>query len=154
MSAVIDYSELSYRPMNTGDLAAIMAIEVRAYPFPWNKAIFRDCIKAGYHCYVAERNGEISGYAVFINAAQECHLLNICIDPDLQGYGYGRQLLSYVLQQARYFNARCAFLEVRRSNRHAVQLYESEGFNEVGIRKGYYPANHGREDAVIYAKEL
>lgn len=154
MSAVIETPELSYRPMLVKDIDSVMHIEERAYPFPWSRAIFQDCINARYHCWVAELDGRFAGYAVFINAVEECHLLNLCVDPELQGCGYGRQLLNHVLAHAKEYQAACVFLEVRPSNANAVKLYESEGFNEVGIRKQYYPTSHGREDAVIYAKEL
>ncbi len=154
MSAVLEPSDLNFRPMQIDDLVNVMHVEHRAYPFPWSQAIFKDCINAGYHCWVAEAQKEFVGYAIFINAVDECHLLNLCVDPELQGRGYGRQLLNHVLTSAKTFDAVCIFLEVRPSNTYAVELYESEGFNEVGVRKRYYPTHHGREDAVIYAKEI
>jgi [ribosomal protein S18]-alanine N-acetyltransferase len=154
MSAVLESVEPNYRLMDLSDLESVISIEILAYQFPWSIVIFQDCVKAGYHCWVAELDDEIIGYAIFINAVQECHLLNLCINPTLQGRGLGRRLLANVLDNAKAYNASCVFLEVRSSNRHAVELYESEGFNEVGIRKNYYPTNRGREDAVIYAKEL
>ena len=131
-----------------------MAIEERAYPFPWTSKIFIDCIQAGYHCWVLERNQVMVGYVVFINAVGECHLLNICIDPALQGQGLGRKLLQQVLEAVRMDRVKCVFLEVRPSNTRAVQLYASEGFNEVGVRQKYYPTKNGREDAIIFAKEI
>ena len=154
MSAVIKPPAEHYRPMQMDDLDAVMAIENHAYIYPWSKAIFRDCINANYHCCVMEADGSLVGYAVFIIAVGECHILNICIQPELHGQGLGRKLLCTVHELARDSQAKCIFLEVRPSNRHAISLYESEGFNEVGIRKKYYPAKHGREDAVIFAKEL
>lgn len=154
MSAVLESTDPSYRLMELNDLARVMEIEEIAYEYPWSQAIFRDCIKAGYHCWVAEFENQVIGYAIFINAVQECHLLNLCINPTLQGRGLGRKLLANVLSNAKDYNATCVFLEVRPSNKYAVALYESEGFNEVGVRKQYYPSDHGREDAVIYAKEL
>ena len=154
MSAVFEYPQEQYRQMAIGDLVNVMRIEEAAYQFPWSLAIFRDCIKAGYTCWVAEINNNIIGYAVYINAVQECHLLNLCVDPKLQGKGFGRKLLAKVLDDSKENDARCIFLEVRPSNQHALLLYESEGFNEVGVRKKYYPTQHGREDAVIFAKEL
>ncbi|MEM7304606.1 MAG: ribosomal protein S18-alanine N-acetyltransferase [Pseudomonadota bacterium] len=154
MSAVISESEECYRSMKVDDLDAVMGIESNAYTYPWSRAIFRDCINANYHCCVMEIDNIIVGYAVFIVAVGECHILNICINPELQGKGLGRKLLSAVLEFAKDSQAKCIFLEVRPSNRHAISLYNSEGFNEVGVRKKYYPAKHGREDAVILAKEL
>ena len=154
MSAVFEPSQSSCRIMTLADLDDVMQVENKAYPFPWSRGIFHDCVKAGYHCWVLELDEELIGYSIFINSVQECHLLNLCIDPNLQGHGYGRQLLNHVLESAKEYNATCVFLEVRPSNTYAVKLYESEGFNEVGLRKQYYPSHHGREDAVIYAKEL
>ena len=154
MSAVLQSPEANYRPMDFDDLDAVMAIENQAYPYPWSKVIFRDCIKARYQCWVMELDSDIIGYAVFIIAVAECHILNICVNPELHGKGLGRHLLREVLECAAAAQAKCAFLEVRPSNAHAISLYESEGFNEVGTRKKYYPAKHGREDAVIFAKEL
>ena len=154
MSAVLEFPEETYRLMSQEDLSRVMTIEESAYQFPWSKTIFKDCIKAGYTCWVVELENEIIGYAIFINAVQECHLLNLCINPDLQSRGYGRKLLAKILDDAKENYATCVFLEVRPTNRSALQLYESEGFNEVGVRKKYYPTKHGREDAVIFAKEL
>lgn len=154
MSAVLETSELTFRQMQVSDLPDVMNIESRGYPFPWSQAIFKDCINAGYHCWIAETQQSFVGYAIFITAVDECHLLNLCVDTELQGRGFGRQLFNHVLTKAKAYNAACMFLEVRPSNSNAVQLYESEGFNEVGVRKHYYPSHHGREDAVIYAKEL
>ena len=151
MSAVLTFPQTNFRAMEIRDLDAVMEIEDRAYPYPWSKSIFRDCIKAGYHCWVAEQDEIVIGYTVFIVAVAECHILNICIDPKLHGEGFGRKLLKELLVYTRDMQAKCAFLEVRPSNKYAISLYESEGFNEVGIRKKYYPAKHGREDAVIFA---
>ena len=87
-------------------------------------------------------------------AVKECHILNICVDPKRQGQGIGRRLLLELLSIAQAREADTAFLEVRPSNVHARSLYFSEGFNEIGNRRDYYPARFGREDAVILAKTL
>ena len=154
MSAVLKFPREDYRLMQEDDLACVVRIEQAAYQFPWSEAIFRDCLRAGYICWAVELEQRLIGYAVLLTAVGECHLLNLCIDPELQGKGYGRRLLAKMLEYAKDANANSAFLEVRPSNTFAVQLYASEGFNEIGIRKDYYPAAVGREDAVIFAKEL
>ena len=154
MSAVLEFPRDEYRLMQDEDLVRVVNIEQAAYQFPWSEAIFRDCLRAGYVCWVLELEDELVGYAVLLTAVRECHILNLCIDPKLQGKGYGRRLLNKMLDYAKNVNANSAFLEVRPSNVYAVELYESEGFNEVGIRKDYYPAEFGREDAIIFAKEL
>ena len=154
MSAVLEFPQDQYRLMREDDLVQVVNIERAAYQFPWSEGIFRDCLRAGYTCWVQELDQELMGYAVLLTAVDECHILNLCIDPVLQGKGYGRRLLNKMLDYAKGINANSAFLEVRPSNVYAVELYESEGFNEVGIRKDYYPAEFGREDAMIFAKEL
>ena len=64
------------------------------------------------------------------------------------------KLVEYAIRHARNRNAQSIFLEVRPSNEAAVMLYDSMGFNEIGIRNGYYPAQSGREDALVMALEL
>ena len=131
-----------------------MAIELRGYPFPWTRGIFIDCLRAGYPGLAMERDGLLVGYGVLSIAADEAHVLNICIDPLAQSRGLGRQLLRALVQLAADRGAQRVFLEVRPSNTPALALYHSEGFNEIGRRPRYYPAAQGREDAVVMAIEL
>ena len=155
MSAVMQEPRLHLRPMREGDLAAVFANERAAYSHPWSMGILRDCLRVGYHCVVAERQGELVGHAVLSTGAGEAHLLNLCVAPQCQGNGIGRRLLRRMLRLAREQEADTVYLEVRASNLAARTLYESEGFCEVGQRRGYYPHHEQeREDAVIYAKPL
>lgn len=142
------------RPMRENDLDAVIAIEQRAYPFPWTRGIFRDCLRADYPAWVLQLDGGVIGYGVLSIAADEAHILNLCTDPDAQGRGHGRRLLRSLLQIARGRGVRRMFLEVRPSNPHAIALYHDEGFNEIGRRPRYYPAKDGREDALVMAMEL
>lgn len=142
------------RPMCIDDLDAVLGIELRAYPFPWTRGIFEDCLRAGYPSWVLVDDDTIEGYAVFSVAAGEAHVLNICVDPQVQGRGHGRRLLHALLHLARGRGAQRLFLEVRPSNRGALALYHAEGFNEIGRRPRYYPAHSGREDAIVMAMEL
>lgn len=144
----------SLRPMREDDLDAVIAIEQRAYPFPWTRGILRDCLRADYPAWVLLQNGAIIGYGVLSIAADEAHILNICTAPEAQGRGHGRRLLRSLLQIARGRGVRRMFLEVRPSNPHAIALYHDEGFNEIGRRPRYYPAKDGREDALVMAMEL
>lgn len=143
------------QPLRAEDIDALMKIEVRAYPHPWTEGIFRDCLRAGYGCWALMLEGELIGYAVTSVAVGECHVLNLTVSPDYQGRGFGRRLLREILQHAGEAGADTAFLEVRPSNASARHLYYSEGFNEVGVRRNYYPAvGGGREDAMVMAKAL
>lgn len=140
--------------MAYADLKEVMAIEVSAYPFPWTEIIMRDCIRVGYCCQVVESRGRIEGYGIMSVAAGECHILNLCIRPESQGRGLARRALQHLLNLARAAGAQTAFLEVRPSNPGAIWLYQTAGFCEVGLRRDYYPAEGGREDALVMAKEL
>jgi len=142
------------RPMREADLPAVMAIEQRAYAFPWTQGVFRDCLLANHPAWVLVEDGHVIGYAVLSVAADEAHVLNLCTAPEVQGRGHGRRLLRALLQLARGRGAQRMFLEVRPSNGPAIALYHDEGFNEIGRRPRYYPAREGREDALVMALEL
>ena len=154
MSAVINYPGENYRLMTEHDLCAVLEIEKRSYTFPWSEGIFHDCLRFGYSSWVTEVEGKLAAYAIMSIAVQECHILNICVDPGLQGQGIGRRFLQELLVIAKARKADTVFLEVRPSNVPALSLYFSEGFNEIGTRRDYYPATVGREDAVILAKSI
>jgi ribosomal-protein-alanine N-acetyltransferase len=154
MSAVVKEPGLAMRPMRDEDVSAVMRVETAAYPHPWTEGIFRDCLRVGYCCWVALGGTEVAGYWVMSVAAGECHILNLCVHPQMHGRGHGREMLRRLLGLGRTHHADTAFLEVRVSNRSAIALYAAEGFCEVGIRRGYYPAAKGREDAVIMARPL
>ena len=147
-------SMVRVRPMTLLDVPQIIEIEQDAYPYPWSEGIFRDCVRVGYFCRVAELRGSVQGYGIMSFAADEAHFLNICIHRDLREQGVGRRLLHYLLDKARGAEMRYAFLEVRPSNPVAIYLYESMGFVRVGIRKGYYQGSPTREDAWVYRLEL
>ena len=140
--------------MTWHDLPAVLEIENASYEFPWTLPIFRDCLRVGCHCYVYEGPRRILGHGIMSVAAGECHLLNICIHPDHQRQGLGEGMVLFLLDFARLRKARVALLEVRMSNTAAYRLYTKLGFDEVGLRKSYYPARHGREDAIILARDL
>lgn len=155
MSQVRHSQAAQPRPMAEVDLERVHEIEGRAYGFPWPVGIFRDCLRAGYQCWVMEAQGCIAGYAIVSVAAGESHVLNICIDPAWQRLGLGRGLMNHVMAEARGAGAKRMLLEVRPSNRSARELYDQLGFNEIGLRRGYYPAHSGvREDALVLAREL
>ena len=156
MSAVIEglNFEGQFRLMTEDDLDTIIAIEESVYPFPWTRGIFNDCLKIGYLCWLLELNGKIIAYAVMSVAVGEAHLLTIVVSRDEQGKGYGKKMLNEMIQHAVNDNASTMYLEVRISNKTAIQLYHQRGFNELGIRDNYYPAENGREDALILALDL
>lgn len=152
MSAVIKEGECYIRPMQEEDVAAIMVIETQAYDFPWSETIFQDCLRVGYCCWVLERDDVLVAYGVMSVAVGESHILNLCVSPDYQAIGLGKMLLMHLLEVAQDHNANMTFLEVRPSNFGAIKLYLDSGFDEIGMRRNYYPAKMGREDALILAR--
>jgi ribosomal-protein-alanine N-acetyltransferase len=140
--------------MTEADLPEVMKVEQLSYEFPWTLGIFKDCMRVGYHCYLYESDGKALGHGVMSIAAGECHILNVCVHPQWQRRGLGRQMMQFLLEFARDRGAQTALLEVRVSNTAAYQLYQNLGFNEVGMRRFYYPGRSGREDALILARDL
>ncbi|WP_260291125.1 ribosomal protein S18-alanine N-acetyltransferase [Sedimenticola hydrogenitrophicus] len=154
MSAILRDPLLRIRPLRESDVDAIMTVEHRCYDHPWTPGIFRDSLRVGYICWGYFLDQRLVGYAVMSVAAGEAHVLNICTDPEVRGQGLARRLMQRLINQAREREADTVFLEVRASNRVALGLYESLGFNEIGLRRGYYPVDKGREDAILLAKAL
>ncbi|MFZ5560935.1 MAG: ribosomal protein S18-alanine N-acetyltransferase [Pseudomonadota bacterium] len=139
------------RPLELADLPAVLALEARAHAFPWTRGNFEDALVSGYYMVVMERAGTLAGYGVVQIILDEGHLLNITVAPALHGKGLGRELLSHLMDYARQ-RTDTLFLEVRPSNIRAIALYQAAGFNEIGLRRNYYPArNGGREDALLMA---
>jgi len=136
------------------DLAAVVAIENVIYEFPWSSGNFADSIVAGYHCRVLEHEGPVVGYGVLSVAAGESHLLNLSIASAWQRQGLGRLLLRCFVDEARAAGARIMILEVRPSNAAGRALYEHSGFERVGMRRAYYPAAQGKEDAIVMSLRL
>ena len=143
------------RALRQDDLDAVLAIEVGAYSHPWTRGNFHDSILAGHPAKaLCDSEGELIGYSVAMAGVDELHLLNLTVARHCQRRGLGAQLLSAVLDQARDAGLQTVWLEVRASNFPALELYRRFGFTQVGLRRGYYPARQGREDAVLMSLPL
>jgi len=168
MSAVLA-PRIEMLPMNANDLDGVLAIENAVYPFPWTRGNFADSLAAGYSAWVCRIGGELVGYAVIMMVLDEAHLLNISVDQSRHGMGFGARLLRHAMavartlgarmlrhamSVARTLGARMLLLEVRPSNERALQLYKHFGFVRIGVRKAYYPAHEGREDALVLTHAL
>ncbi|HMD75178.1 MAG TPA: ribosomal protein S18-alanine N-acetyltransferase [Steroidobacteraceae bacterium] len=142
------------RPMHELDVPLVVAIERAGYQFPWSEGIFRDCLRVGYICRVIDCGGDMAGYGIMSVGAGEAHVLNVCIREEYRCRGFARKLMLYLLDRARSAGMQEAFLEVRPSNTVASRLYLSLGFEQVGVRRGYYQAAVGREDACVLRRLL
>jgi ribosomal-protein-alanine N-acetyltransferase len=140
--------------MTEADLDAIMEIEPHIYSHPWSRGNFSDSLVSGYSAWVLLDGAKIIGYALMMMVLDEAHLLNLSVAKAYQKQGLGRLLLEHMITIAKKHAAANMFLEVRPSNISAIALYENMGFNEMAVRRGYYPAHNGREDAVLMGLAL
>jgi ribosomal-protein-alanine N-acetyltransferase len=140
--------------MRPADVAAVAALEAQSYAFPWSETIFRDCLRAGYFCCVAEAERACIGYGILSVGAGEAHVLNLCVAEGERRRGVGSSLLQRMSEHAAGAGAREIYLEVRPSNTAALRLYRERGFAQIGIRRGYYQAVGGREDAVVLRRQI
>ena len=153
MSAVLkDLPQLA--AMREDDLDAVLAIEQAVYTHPWTRGNFTDSLRSGYACRTWRADAALVGYFVLMAAAGEAHLLNLSIAAAWQRRGHGTALLGEALRIGRDMGARNIFLEVRPSNLAGKALYERFGFRKIALRRGYYPAQGGREDALVLSCAL
>lgn len=146
--------ETILRDMTEADLDAVLRIERGVHTHPWTPGNFTDALRSKYVCKVYESKQEMLGYAVLMLAVDEAELLDIAIDKQYQRHGWGRKLLEEMMALARRHDMRRMVLEVRASNAAAIGLYRKAGFADIGLRRDYYPAQNGREDAILMGRAL
>lgn len=144
------------RLMLESDLDAVMVNEKAAYAYPWSASIMASNQKRHYAIvFESDANTgadtEILGHALLSTVVDEASVLNIAVSPKAQRQRIGYQLMENILAHAASKQCIEVFLEVRESNRPAFTMYHQFGFNEVGVRKNYYPGPEGREDAILLA---
>jgi [ribosomal protein S18]-alanine N-acetyltransferase len=141
------------RRMRAADLPQVMLIELSTFTMPWSEATFRGLLRRkDSDLLVAEFKGDVAGYAVFWAVLDQGELGNVAVDDELRGHGIGSKLIKAVLECAYARGVTELFLEVRKSNIRAQELYKTFGFDEVGRRKNYYlePV----EDALVMKKVI
>jgi [ribosomal protein S18]-alanine N-acetyltransferase len=150
MSALPRLEDGRYAPMAEKDLDAVVAAEKEVYPFPWTRGNFMDAMQAGYSAWVLrDASGSVAAYSVMMMALDEAHLLNLSVARGAQRSGLGWRTLDWMADVARGYGGRTMLLEVRPSNEAAIRLYQRYGFERIGVRRGYYPTDGGREDAIV-----
>jgi ribosomal-protein-alanine N-acetyltransferase len=142
--------EERFEPMLAADLEEIVAIERDVYRFPWSLGNFQDSLRAGYCAWTLRAaSREIVAYSIVAIGVDEAHLLNLSVARSWQRLGCGWRMLDWMADRSREYRARTMLLEVRPTNLGALHLYGRYGFEQIGMRKGYYPAARGREDAIV-----
>jgi ribosomal-protein-alanine N-acetyltransferase len=152
--SAVPIPQLHYRRMRMADLAEVAGLEKSLYAFPWSLGNFRDSVGAGYDCWTVTHGDSVIGYAVLMIALDEAHLLNFAVAAEWQNQGIGRGFLKHLVDVARQAACQIIYLEVRPSNLAARHLYRKSGFQQIAIRPEYYPAVHGREDALFLGLSL
>ena len=150
---------LNFRKLERADLAEVLLIERATYPFPWTEGIFKDCINSDYQCIAITLHDELIAYLIVSVVLDEAHLLNVCVHSQWRQQGLGGAAMSWLFAFLQTKNIEALFLEVRPSNKAASALYRRLGFEEIGLRKDYYPSElihgkKGREDALVMRKSL
>ncbi len=140
--------------MTEADLDAVARIEREVHAHPWTLGNFSDALRSQYQCKVVELDNQIVGFALLMLAVDEAELLDIAIAAPQQRKGFGRKLLDEMMALARSHTMQRMVLEVRASNAAAIALYRKAGFADIGLRRDYYPALNGREDAILMGCEL
>ena len=162
-------AELSFLPMQIADLDAVLEIESISHLHPWTRGNFSDSLAAGHwaYCIRPQLDQAIKGsyldpailwaYCILFPAVDELHLLNITVSPKLRKLGLGSRMMAAIEGVAAQQSIPRIILEVRPSNIAAVSLYQRLGYEQIGIRKNYYPADPQlgiREDALVMAKSI
>ncbi len=142
------------RDMTESDLDSVLSIEREVHVYPWTRGNFSDAMRNQYQCKVYESDEGMLGYAVLMLAVDEAELLDIAIAARHQRHGWGRKLLEEMMVLARRHAMRRVVLEVRASNVAAIHLYRNAGFADIGLRRDYYLAQNGREDAILMGRKL
>ncbi len=145
---------MAIRMLKEADLSQVAAIENATQVVPWTDRIFKDCFHACYPGWVLEKEGKIISFSIISVRGDECHLLNLGVHPQYHRQGFGSQMLGQILATAKSLGAMMIYLEVRESNARAIALYQKMDFVLIGTRKDYYPAFEGRENGLIYARDL
>ena len=169
MSEIVGVSELSFLPMGLVDLDAVLAIESISHVHPWTRGNFTDSLAVGHwaYCIRPQVDKPIEGsyldphilwaYCILFPAVDELHLLNITVSPKLRSLGIGLRMMKAIEGVAAQQKMPRIILEVRPSNNSALRLYKSLGYEQIGIRKNYYPVDLSsgrREDALVMAKSI
>jgi ribosomal-protein-alanine N-acetyltransferase len=150
VSALLRPEADRYLPMTSADLDEIVRVEAQIYPYPWTLGNFLDSLRSGYSSWVLRDAGHVlQAYGIVMLALDEAHLLNLSVARECQRRGLGWRTLDWLADVARGYGARTMLLEVRPSNPAAIRLYDRYGFQRIGVRRGYYPALDGREDAIV-----
>ncbi len=152
MDKWVDGRQLQFRSMEAKDIPAAAAIERKLFSRPWSEQAFSESMGQDALFVVTEYKGVILGHCGMYCSLGEGEVMNVAVAPEWQNLGIGRQMLGYLLGEARKRGVSHVILEVRVSNANAIHLYETLGFRNCGIRKGLYEMP--REDGMVMSLDV
>ncbi|BBB25056.1 ribosomal protein S18-alanine N-acetyltransferase [Amphritea japonica] len=138
------------RQLTVDDLPALAELEANCFNPPWSDSqlhsyiVSARCLSVGLW-----QDGQLGCFAMLSTVLDEAELLQIAVRTDLRGRGLAGRVLQFAHQQLQQRGIVRNMLEVRSSNAPAISLYRRLGYQQDGVRKGYYPTATGREDAVL-----
>jgi [ribosomal protein S18]-alanine N-acetyltransferase len=144
-----DQLTVELTPLTESDVEALVAVEKLSYSHPWTLGNFKDAFKADNLAQGLKAGDQWVGYFVAMHVLDEVHLLNITVAPTYQRQGWARCLLQSLSLWSQAHQASSLWLEVRESNARALKLYRAFGFEQVGLRKDYYPAGRSSREAAV-----
>lgn len=145
---------MSIQPLTLDNYRSAFALQLACHLHPWSESVFCDCLSDPYFAFQLVEEGQVIGYAIGLLVVDEATLMDIGVGTEKRGTGLGRRMLNTFVEQCVSRGASDIWLEVRASNAAAIHLYTTTGFELIETRKGYYPAESGREDALIMKKAL
>ena len=132
----------------------VLNIEAASNLTPWSKKIFQKILENRSISFVIRSNESVVAFCIANKVLDECHLQNIAVIEELRGKGIGTFMLNILFKRAKLSDLDTVLLEVRESNEIARKFYRDNGFTELSIRKNYYKAEKGKENAVIMRLEV
>lgn len=141
-------NRLRYEPLYEALIPVLMEIEEEAYPEPWTTGMFREEMRnRSSYFYVVYCDETLIGYCGFWLLIDDAHVTSVTVAEAYRGEGYGREQMNHLIAVARAKAAVTMTLEVRESNTPAREMYNDFGFEQIGVRKGYY--GRSGEDAIV-----
>ncbi|TQV82917.1 ribosomal protein S18-alanine N-acetyltransferase [Aliikangiella coralliicola] len=146
---MINSNDLVIVPADILDLKSMLAVEQASHQHPWSENMLAESLNGEHRCWVLKHKKQVIGHLIVLPVFDQVELLDIAVCPQQQGMGLGRLLMEHLIQFVKDNHIVSIFLEVRQSNKTAMKLYQNFDFEEIGVRKNYYPCKQGREDAVV-----
>ncbi|XOV78488.1 MAG: ribosomal protein S18-alanine N-acetyltransferase [Aestuariibacter sp.] len=145
---------LDFTKIDEANYSSAFQLQRQCHAFPWSENMFKDCLTPPYFAEQLLMDDQVTGYYVGLLVSVEATLMDIGIDESMRGNGLGKLLLQRFLRECNAKQAQEAWLEVRQSNAAAIKMYQDFDFQLIETRKDYYPAEGGKEDALIMKLEL